>query len=136
MVIRTADNFGAGTDDFIKCIIDGSEYDLEDLYASGAPWYESRNEQAAYDGYNLTPRLNALYPDGITVGDLMGKTYTVEKITPWVRLGPLSSGNWKVESVAIYINDQLLCAHNYNKWLQTRYFTANELTLTGTFTQS
>ncbi len=122
MVIRTGDIFGAGTDANIHATIDGKTYKLEKLWAGGSAFYRSRNERGDYDGYNLTPRLNELFPNGAKVSDLVGKEYSIdiEFSTIGVNLDVfgLSNESWFVESAAIYVNDQLLCAHNFNNWMQ------------------
>ena len=122
MVIRTGDILGAGTDANKHAVIDGKVYELEKLWVGGASFFRSRNERGDYDGYNLTARINELYPNGAKVSDLLGKDYSIniEFSTLGINLDIffLSNENWFVESVAFFVNDQMLYAKNFNRWLQ------------------
>lgn len=54
--------------------------------------------------------------------DLLGKDYSIniEFSTLGINLDIffLSNENWFVESVAFFVNDQMLYAKNFNRWLQ------------------
>ncbi len=119
MVIRTGEDLGAGTDDDLLCVIDGQTYNLEDLWFDGAAGLlRSRNERGDYDGYDLTSRLNAVYPQGITIQYLLGKNYSIQRDPSFWAYHAWANGDWQVESVAIFVNGQMLCAKNFNKWVQ------------------
>jgi V8-like Glu-specific endopeptidase len=113
MVIRTGLDWGAGTDDDLVCTIDGQGYDLEALWKDGASFFRSRNEAGDYDGYDLTPRLNEIYPSGIQLSGLLGKTYAIKRNPSNIPHHSMVNGDWEVESVAIFVNDQLLCVENF-----------------------
>jgi V8-like Glu-specific endopeptidase len=134
MVIRTGLDWGAGTDDDLVCTIDGHGYDLEALWKDGASFFRSRNEPGDYDGYDLTPRLNELYPGGIRLADLLGMTYSVKRDPSIIMYHSLFNGNWEVESVAIFVNDQLLCVQNFNQWVYYTPGGGDSNVVAGTFT--
>ena len=133
MVIRTGSDLGAGTDDDITCSIDGKSYDLESLWIGGAGGLRSRNEAGDFDGYDLTPQLNSYYPQGITIQYLLGKTYSIKRVIPILMYHSLLNGNWQVESVAIFVNDQLLCAKNFYTWINFTLDHGSD-TISGPFT--
>lgn len=133
MVIRTGTDWGAGTDDDITCTIDGHLYDLESLWFGGAGLVRSRNEPGDFDGYDLTPQLNAIYPQGITVGELTTKSYTITRVIPILMYHSLANGDWQVESVAVWVNDQLLCATNFFQWINYNPLGSGLGAITGQF---
>jgi V8-like Glu-specific endopeptidase len=134
MVIRTGLDTGAGTDDDLVCTIKGQSYDLEDLWKDGASFFRSRNENGDYDGYDLTSRLNEIYPSGIQISDLIGQTYSIKRNPSNIPHHSMINGDWEVESVAIFVNDQLLCAQNFNKWVLFYWFGGGSTAVVGTFT--
>jgi hypothetical protein len=71
---------------------------------------------AALDAVVTVQRV-AVYPDGITLQSLLGKTYAIYRDIPFLMYHSFLNGDWEVESVAVCVNDQLLCADNFNKWL-------------------
>ena len=135
MFIRTGREWGAGTDDDLVCTIDGKGYDLEALWKDGSSFFRSRNEPTDYDGYDLTPRLNELYPNGIQLQYLLGKTYSIKRNPSALMYHSIINGDWEVESVAIYVNDQLLCVQNFNQWVLYDWLNGSGA-VAGTFTLS
>ena len=134
MVIRTGLDWGAGTDDDLVCTIDGYGYDLEALWRDGASFFRGRNEAGDYDGYDLTPRLNEIYPNGIQLDDLLGKNYAIRRNPSNIPHHSMVNGDWEVESVAIFVNDQFLCAQNFNEWVLFNWLGGGSTAVVGTFT--
>jgi hypothetical protein len=114
LVIHTGDVSSAGTDDPISLTLDGHLIPLDPLWmpVSGSP--SAAKEKGHFDGYDLSPALRDLFPDGLTVAALSGKAYQLRRMSDdtW------QDGNWFVESLTWYVNGQRYHLHNPEFWLQ------------------
>ncbi len=122
LVIRTgADGM---TSDPLVCTIDGHDYDLTELWTGGAGrLFGMRNRPYDFDAYDLTPELFRARPGGLLLRELLGTQYRIRRTEQRTWFGR----EWQVESVAVFVNDQLLGAQMLNRTITFAD------TLTGTF---
>ncbi|WP_137129700.1 hypothetical protein [Rhizobium sp. FY34] len=113
LIVQTGDDFGAGTNDTINVKLAGKDFGNPD-----DTFFKDRSERDQIDGYDLTDKMNLLFPNGLFVRDLVGSQYTIarvfEMLSGW---GYWFYGDWEVHSVFLYVNGQRFHARRYNQWL-------------------